>query len=64
MNAPPDFAPRMNAAPSSATRSGSAPKERVAITGFSGFEFTSSTGAKRTCTPLARASIAVIRPYS
>ena len=54
----------MNAVPMRDTSSGSPPNARVAMTGLSGFEFTSRTGAKRRWTPLARASTAVMRPYS
>ena len=64
VSAPPARAPRMKAAPSRATACGSSPKERVLITGFSGLLFTSRTGAKSQCTPTARASTAVMRPYS
>ena len=64
VRAPPARAPRMKAAPSRPTASGSSPKERVLITGLSGLLFTSSTGAKSQCTPTARASAAVTRPYS
>ena len=34
------------------------------MTGLSGFELTSRTGEKRKWTPTARASLAVMRPYS
>jgi len=34
------------------------------MTGLSGLELTSRTGEKRKWTPLARASMAVMRPYS
>ena len=54
----------MYAAPSSATASGSSPKARVLMMGFSGLELTSRTGAKFRWTPSARASTAVMRPYS
>ena len=56
--------PRTKADPSRPTCSGSSPKERTLMTGFSGLLLTSRTGAKGTCTPIARASSAVTRPIS
>ena len=63
-SAPPARAPRMKAAPSLPTVSGSSPNDRVAMTGLSGLLLTSTTGAKSQWTPTARASRAVMRPYS
>ena len=56
--------PLTKAVPRAATRFGSSPKERTLMTGFSGLLLTSSTGAKGTWTPMARASSAVTRPIS
>src|ERR1044072_3005670 len=42
------------------TRSGCAPNERAAMTGFSGFELTSESGAKTWLMPMARSSWALV----
>ena len=60
--APPRSAPRTNAAPSAATRSGSQPNERLPTIGLRGSLRTSSTGANSTSTPTDRASRAVVSP--
>ena len=62
-SAPPASTPRRNATPSSATRPGSAPKERVPITALEALRRTSSTGASTRWTPTARASRATMRPW-
>ena len=54
----------MKAAPNRDTAPGLSPNDRVLMIGLSGLEFTSNTGAKIICTPTARASTAVTRPYS
>ena len=59
---PPLEAPRMNAAPSWATISGSSPNERMLITGLSGLLLTSTTGANAQWMPSARPSRAVTSP--
>jgi hypothetical protein len=43
---------------------GSAPYDRVLMTGLRGLTFTSATGAKAMWMPAARASSAVMRPAS
>jgi len=62
--APCSCTPRTKDAPSTPTAAGSSPKERTLMIGLSGLELTSSTGAKGTWIPTARASRAVIRPIS
>ena len=54
--------PSTNAATCAATRAGSAPNERIPITGFSGFEFTSATGARFRLTPACRSSAPIAWP--
>ncbi len=50
------WSPCTNAATCRATRSPSDPNERIPITGFCGFVFTSATGAKSRFTPAAASS--------
>ena len=61
---PPAASPSMYAAASRPTVAGSSPKDRVLITGLRGLLLTSTTGAKFTWMPIARASTAVMRPAS
>ena len=58
---PAPCSPRTNAATCRATSAGSAPNERMPITGFCGFVLTSATGARSTSTP-ARRQVGAHRP--
>jgi hypothetical protein len=62
--APFSSTPRTNCATYSATCFGSSPNERILMMGLSGLLFTSATGANTQCTPMARASMAVMRPIA
>ena len=62
VNMPCSFDPLINAATRLPTCTGSSPKERVLMMGLSGLLFTSATGNRFHCTPMARDSSAVIAP--
>ncbi len=59
---PRDISPAANAMPRRPASSGSEEKDRSPITGFSGFETTSSTGAKSTSIPATRSSAPIASP--